>query len=234
MKSQKIKFQHQELFLYCRDDADESVIAEIFQWREYKASELIIKDNKNPILDVGAHIGVFSVYAKAINPEASVYALEPEKNNFDLLKKNLDANRISDVKIFNIALAEKTCKRDLFISDDNINHSLLPEFGENQDLPRVSIQAYSLGDFLSQQKILKVGLLKMDIEGGEYEILENLSSEDFSKIENIVLEYHEYHGRNHKDLENVLRQNGFSVQIFPSRFEKGLGFLLARNKNRTA
>lgn len=230
MKSQKIKFQHQELNIYYRDDADESVIAEIFKWKEYKASESIIKNNKNPILDVGAHIGVFSLYAKAINPEARVYALEPEKNNFDLLKKNLDANKFFDVKTFNIALAERTCKRDLFISDDNINHSLLPELGENQDLPRVSIQAYSFGDFLSQQKILKVGLLKMDIEGGEYEILENMSSEDFSKIENIILEYHEYKGRSHKDLEKVLRQNGFSVQIFPSRFEKGLGFMFARNR----
>lgn len=234
MKSQKIKFQHQELNIYYRDDADESVIAEIFKWKEYKASGSIIKNNKNPILDAGAHIGVFSLYTKAINPGARVYALEPEKNNFDLLKKNLDANKFFDVKTFNIALAERTCKRILFISDDNINHSLLPEPGENQDSPRVSIQAYSFGDFLSQQKILKVGLLKMDIEGGEYEILESMSPEDFSKIENIILEYHEYNGRSHKDLEKVLRQNGFSVQIFPSRFEKGLGFMLARSKNRTA
>lgn len=230
MEIQKIKFQHQELRFYCRDDADRSVIAEILQWREYKVAEPIIKDNKNPILDVGAHIGVFSVYAKTINPRARVYAFEPEKDNFDLLKRNLDVNRVSDVKTFKIALAEKTEERQLFLGEDNINHSLLPKLEENQDSPQISIQAYSLGDFLSQHKILKVGLLKMDIEGGEYEILENMSAEDFSKIENLVLEYHEYQGRNHKDLENILRQNGFSAQTFPSRFEKGLGFMLARNR----
>jgi hypothetical protein len=73
----------------------------------------------------------------------------------------------------------------------------------------------------------------MDIEGGEYEIFENLSAEDLGKVKNIILEYHNYRGRNYKEIENILRKSGFDAQVFPSGFEKNLGFLLARNKRNS-
>lgn len=230
MKKQKIKFRGREINICIRDDADESVVAEIFDWREYKMAEDAISKTKDLILDVGAHIGVFSIYAKTINPLARIYAFEPEENNFEFLKKNLTLNKISDVKIFHMALAGFSGKRELLLGADNINHRLLSKGPRGEKT--VFVKAMSLSDFLEEKKDDRIGLLKMDIEGGEYEILENLSAEDFEKIENIVLEYHEFDGRNRLEIENILRENGFGVQVFPSRFEKGLGFMFARNKRK--
>ena len=70
----------------------------------------------------------------------------------------------------------------------------------------------------------------MDIEGSEFEILENLKSEDFNLFENIVFEYHDNKDRNHKKLEQILRENKFGVQTFPSKFDKTMGFIFGNKK----
>ena len=79
-------------------------------------------------------------------------------------------------------------------------------------------------------KIKNISLLKMDIEGGEYEIFQNATAEISAITENIFLEYHQTENKNFKTIENILRQNGFTIEVFPSQFDKTMGFLLARNK----
>lgn len=228
----KIEFQKKNFEIFLRPDADESVVAEIFKWQEYRSAEEIISKTVLPILDVGAHIGIFSLYSKALNRTAKIYALEPEEKNFDFLKKNIEANNLCDIKIFKMALAGKTEARKLVVESDSINHHLLPleDKGAEGEREHKAVSAISLQDFLNKNSIDLVGLLKLDIEGGEYEIFEKLLPEDFARIQNIILEYHNYNGRNSREIEFILRQNGFGVQIFPSRFDRDLGFLMARNK----
>lgn len=226
----KINFRGKIYDISLRPDADESVLAEIFDWREYKAVENIIMKYDFPVLDAGAHIGLFSLYVKAFNSVVRIYALEPEEENFMLLQKNLTANRLRDIRVFKAALAGKTGSGELALETDSINHHLTDGDRKNDGVKITKVRTYSLEDFMATINIPCLGLLKMDIEGGEYEVLENISLEGFEKIHNIILEYHEHSGHNHKELENILRRNGFSVQIFPSRFEKGLGFMFARNK----
>ncbi len=72
----------------------------------------------------------------------------------------------------------------------------------------------------------------MDIEGAEYEILESFLSTDWARIKNIILEYHEQNGRTRGEIEKLLRENGFGVQIFPSKFDKSMGFVWANNKRQ--
>ncbi|MDD3191073.1 MAG: FkbM family methyltransferase [Candidatus Pacebacteria bacterium] len=226
-----IKFKEREVRIFLRDDADKSVVAEIFKWREYRSVDEIVEACNLPILDVGAHVGIFSLYAKILNPDVKIYALEPEADNFSALKKNVEENNFArGTKLFKVALAEKTGVRKLQIENDSINHHLRKSLEKDEDSHYEEVRVISFGDFLIENGVAGVGLLKMDIEGGEYEIFENLLSGDFARIKNIILEYHNYCGRNYREIENILRKNGFGVQIFPSRFENDLGFLLAKNK----
>lgn len=226
----KIKFNSKNYDIFLRSDADESVAAEIFDWREYRAAEEIIRESRLPVIDAGAHIGIFTLYVRALNPVAVVYALEPENENFNLLKKNIMKNKISGVKISNVALAGKSGERSLLLSPDSINHRLLEDaYAEEKD-KAAKVQAVSLDDFLDRNGIVKAGLLKMDIEGGEFEVLESASEKSLEKIAAIILEYHDGDNRNHSEIENIMRCGGFGVQSFPSRFDNRLGFMLARNK----
>jgi hypothetical protein len=85
------------------------------------------------------------------------------------------------------------------------------------------VKTYSLDDLLKEQGIEEVALLKLDIEGAEYEVLENFTH--WEKIKNIVLEYHDFGENNHKQLEELLSKNGFNVKVRNSKFDKNLGFI---------
>lgn len=211
--------------LLLRDDVDESIVNEVFKFREYRGTIEIIQNANGVILDVGAHAGYFSLWTAAQNPKAKIYALEPITENLDFLKQNIAENIFKNIKPENVALSKESGELNIFLSEDSHNHSLLPISDKTR-----KIKAVNLTDFIKKNKIKIITLLKMDIEGGEYEIFENLDQEIFSKIENIFLEYHESESRNFKVIENILRENGFSVEVFPSHFDKTMGFLLARNK----
>lgn len=228
----QVRFRNQRFTIFLRPDADESVVAEIFEWQDYRAAEPLLCASRDPILDVGAHIGVFTLFARALNGAARIYALEPEEENFAFLRRNLAANQLREVKVFQAALGGKTGAGRLLLESDSINHHLARDAGEAAGSASQKVSVFRLGDFLRQNQLPTVGLVKMDIEGGEYAVLENMSEEDFARVQNFFLEYHDLSGHRHRELDELLRRQGFGVQIFPSAFEKGMGFLLARNKRR--
>lgn len=221
-----IKFQNHHWVVSLRDEVDESVAAEIFRWREYRSAEKIMTNAKT-IIDAGAHIGLFALYALALNPTAKIICLEPEPNNLLSLKQNLKNNKISSVKVIGAALAGQSGPRSLAVTPDNHNHHLV---SDTLSKSVIAVTAINLPDLLKRQKINQVDLLKMDIEGAEYEIIAQLRAADFAKIQNLILEYHENSDQKRQEIEAALRRAGFSVSIFPSNFDKNMGFLLAKNK----
>ena len=226
----KVRFRGREFTIFLRPDADESVVAEIFEWQDYRAAEAVLGASALPVLDVGAHIGVFTLYARALSPLARIHALEPEAENFALLRRNVAANQLENVKLHQVALAGTTGRGRLLLEADSINHRLARGADESGAAGERAVATFRLGDFLDSACIPAVGLLKMDIEGGEYAVLEGLEEPDFARLRHIFLEYHDLSDRRHRELDELLRRSGFSVQVFPSQFEKGMGFMLARNK----
>lgn len=74
----------------------------------------------------------------------------------------------------------------------------------------------------------------MDIEGGEYELFDGMSDADFAMVNFVILEYHTssklLSRLSHKQIEDKLRAAGFGAQVFPSHFDKTMGFIWANNK----
>jgi len=224
MKIKEILFNNQKYQIELRSQADKSVLTEIFELREYQEIEPIIKSAKTPIIDAGAQAGFFILYCRALNPDVKIYALEPDEENLELLNKHLEINNLKNVEVMPIALAGKSSLRDFYISHDSHNHSLfkvlVPKISKN-----IKIQTYGLDDWLKEQGIEEVSLLKLDIEGAEYEVLEIFTN--WEKIKNIVLEYHDFGENNHKQLENLLLQKGYKVKSRASKFDQNLGFIFA-------
>jgi len=216
-----LKFNGQELNLQIRDEADQSVMREIFKLREYKVAEEKIAEAR-VILDVGAHAGFFTLYCRILNPSADVYAMEPIPENIEALKEHVEKNNMEGVEIIEAALAKATEKRKIVITEDSHNN-FLDEAGEKE------VQAYSFKDFCDKNDLARVDVLKMDIEGGEYEIVESMDEEDFKKVGAFILEYHEKE-KVRGEIESRLRENGFGARVFPSQFDKTMGFLFAVNK----
>ncbi len=227
MQKKAVHFNGANWRIFYRDLADESVVGEIFKFREYRAAENIIKSAKEPIVDVGAHAGFFSLYCRALNRLVKIYALEPEVDNIKMFKQHIKINNIKGVKLIAGALAGASGERELVISADSHNHRLAPADSLSKEN---RVKAYSIADFCQENKLTAISLLKMDIEGGEYEVLASTSPRILSMVGAVIMEYHNSRTNNFKIIENQLRKNGFSVEIFPSHFDKNMGFIFARNK----
>ncbi|MDO8625999.1 MAG: FkbM family methyltransferase [Candidatus Magasanikbacteria bacterium] len=230
MQKSLIKFRGRSLVIYTRDEADKSVVAEIFKLEEYRICAAVIEKAKFAIADVGAHAGFFTLYAKAINPAVEVAALEPEANNLIFLKKHLNENNISGVRIVAGALARASGEGVLKLSPDSHNHELLLSKRGKLNEGEIPVKVYSLADLIKFSQSGKLALIKMDIEGGEYEVFAGATPEDFGNIGAIIMEYHNYGQNNYEWIERKMREHGFGVRIFPSKFDKRMGFLWAVNK----
>lgn len=215
-----------ELKLNLRSDADESVFYEIFQGREYKILDPFIKNSRTLILDVGAHIGLFSIYARTFNPLVKIWSCEPEEENFAALKENLKLNNVKNIEIKNLAVSDKTQEEMMFLSEDSHNHSLLKEAKVDSDKCK-KVRTTTIDRILERYDVCD--LIKMDCEGAEFKIIQSIAPETFKKIKAIYIEYHKYHENlKVEELTDNLRKNNFKkIQIFESHYEKNLGFILA-------
>ena len=234
MQTKEIKFHHKIIKVKYRDDSDLSVIDEIFVDKMYRSAEQIISNLESPILDIGAHTGLFSVYVSTLNPNVKIFSLEPEPDNFTLMKENLKLNHCENVIVKNVALVGNDEEKvSLYLSNNSHNHTTLPPNHFTTKNPEeIKISATNLNRIISQNKLDKIGLLKMDIEGAEFEIIKALDNNIIKVIKNIVVEYHEDANNKHADIENILRSYGFSIEHFPNHFDKRFGLLVCRNKRK--
>jgi len=238
LKNIDFKFNDHSWQVNIRDEADESVFNEIFKLNEYRAAEDVIKNAKHPIVDVGAHAGFFSMYCRGLNKKVKIFAIEPEPNNIKALSDHLKKNKILGVEVAEEALAGISGSGKLVLSEDSHNHFISPNemegsmfssFTDRNNAKTIKVKIVAFSDFIKKNKLKQISLLKFDIEGGEYEVFDSMSEADLSVVNNVILEYHKGREKS-KEIEEKLRINGFGVQVFPSKFDKTMGFLFAKNK----
>ncbi|HEX6224854.1 MAG TPA: FkbM family methyltransferase [Chryseolinea sp.] len=143
------------------------------------------------ILDIGANIGWYSIVLKNnINRKVMFYAFEPEPLNFELLKKNIEHNRISNIEAVNKAVAEKSGQSTLFLyhPKNSGRHSLLDI--NPQTNKSIQVETVNVEDFLRDRNVdfKKVKLIKIDIEGYEVFALKN-AAELLQQLPYMFIEY---------------------------------------------
>jgi FkbM family methyltransferase len=198
----------------------EGTLAVVFVRREY--GEV---DRFRTIVDIGANIGTFAIHAALSNPQARVYCYEPEKKNFDCLRNNIEVNRLGDrVFLFQRAVASYNGPRELAVGDSLSNSFVIVPPGAT----RQPVICTTLRSIIESRNLGVVDLLKMNCEGGEYEILESCSNADFDRILNIRLEYHNMGApnRNGRALSRFLEDRGYKIERF-TRYRKTSGFIWA-------
>lgn len=126
------------------------------------------------VLDIGAHIGYYTLMAaKRVGSKGQVYAFEPNLDNCKLLTKNLKVNGYKNVILVNKAIADSTKKAKLFLSRVSTGmHSLIDIDNDSENT--TLIDTVSLDDFFGKTP-LRISVIKMDIEGGEFTALEGMT-----------------------------------------------------------
>jgi FkbM family methyltransferase len=138
------------------------------------------------IVDIGANIGSFALYASQTADR--VIAVEPEAENYRLLTENIRRNALSHVTPIRAAVAAEPGVVQLNCTPQGGFHSIA--FVHPTTTSVQSIKAITLPQILDEYGITRCSLLKLDCEGAEHQILLNLPYEYYARIDRIALEYH--------------------------------------------
>ncbi|TSC85744.1 MAG: FkbM family methyltransferase [Microgenomates group bacterium Gr01-1014_16] len=205
------KIGNQAKFKIRANTSDRLIISEVWELREYNdSSDLAIKPDYNVVV-IGAQIGVYTTLAAQKAYRGKVYSYEPFPESFALLKENVAFNGLKNVRAFNVAVSDSIKKKILYVSSSNTGaHSLFPDNTKR----KLEVKTTTLAKVISDNKLKQIDLLKMDVEGCEYEIFLNASDKTLKKIRRIIMEYHNHivPGMKHTMIMKRLNKAGFEVK----------------------
>ncbi|RZK39381.1 MAG: FkbM family methyltransferase [Pedobacter sp.] len=181
---------------YIESEEDLFIINEIFKEHCYG----FFSNQKFILIDIGLNIGMSSLYFNKLDQILKIYSFEPVPNTFDKCIRNLELNNNPiKIKPFNFGLGNSN-RIDSFSFSEMFKGSVgqieLSEYKKNtsKELIEVSVKIKEASKIINQ--IIKENpgenvLIKMDCEGAEYEILENLKESGvLNSISMLILEWH--------------------------------------------
>lgn len=140
-------------------------------------------DENSTVFDVGGYKGEFArdIFCKY---NSNIYVFEPLKEFFEISTKRFINNK--KVHNYNFGLANKSFDTEIHISDNA--SSIFNVEGET-----VTIRLESIIDFMTKHNIEVVDLIKINIEGGEYDLLDEIIANNWlSKFKNIQVQFHDF------------------------------------------
>lgn len=148
------------------------------------------------VIDIGANVGMVSIFLAKKYPFLKIYSYEPVYLNYCNLTRNIQLNKIPEGIITPIRKAVNGDGSPVSIMFDPRNSggsALCKECKEGFILKKedTNIEAITLEQIFKEHNIEKVKLLKIDCEGGEYDILKSCAPKYLKKIEVLRGEFHE-------------------------------------------
>src|SRR3989338_5242752 len=137
------------------------------------------------IIDIGAHIGLFTLYASQYCKNGTIFCFEPVDENYNILLDNIKQNNLKNVKPFKSAVSKSESTITIYRNKDEAGHSMFSSTSH-----ALKVNSISLKKIIDENSVNQCNLIKMDCEGAEYEIIESLPLEYFKKISKLIIEYH--------------------------------------------
>jgi len=145
-------------------------------------------------LDIGANIGYYAtIESKIVGKSGRVIAIEPSPITFSYLKRNMELQKISNYEVHNFAMGDMEGEVN-FLSHHKSNLSMV--FQKGQSIPPgcelTTVHAITVDKFVEEKKLKNLDLIRMDVEGYEFEIL-NSAKKTITKYEPMIqLELHKF------------------------------------------
>jgi FkbM family methyltransferase len=174
-------------------------------WMVFVRHHYPVDASDRVIVDIGANIGIFTIYAARQAPDARIIAVEPFPGTLNRLQKHLEDNRIARrVTVLNCAVAAETGRGEMD-SAEGIPSQYRRVRSEGtatlnkrhrgaaalEKLPGVSVENNTLADVLELAAVDRVDMMKMNIHGNEYAVLMNTPAEVLHRFKRIAVQYHE-------------------------------------------
>ena len=205
----------------------ELIYNEIFVKQEYLLHGLSL-ENCCCDFDIGANIGLFTIFAKSRNKDIVVHAFEPIRDTYEILIRNIELHKIRDVYPHHNAIGSKDGTERTFTFYPHMagNSTANPEVKNEQrrvmtellgkEQTDVFFQSESqaarvrtISSIIEEEGISAIDFLKIDVEGDELAVLKGISKEHFQIIRQVVIEVHSEFL--FKEVQSFLNKIGFTV-----------------------
>lgn len=203
------------LVYYDNEDAAKQTVDEIFNDLPY-----IFQTDKNEplIIDGGSNIGISCLYFKMQYPSAKIICFEPDPNAFRLLTKNVEVNHLKNVTLINAALARTSGKVNFYGQfngehPDARGNSIVDIWGlQRNTSTEIIVDSINLSQYID----CEVDFLKLDIEGAEEQVLEEIKDR-LHFVKSIAIEVHQTKQMNDfndiKKIISLLKSSDFEVNV---------------------
>ena len=206
-------------------NCDTTALKEVLVDTEYQFLEKIIKSQPEPlIIDIGAHIGTFSLWCYNQNPNSKIIMVEANPASYEILKRNIkECSPQNTYKILNNA-AWKNNKTINFSTTGDSMGNKVSEFGDTQIKGLTFKQVYDI----ASEYNTTIDIMKIDIEGAEEAFFETADL-CLGKIKHLVIELHPK-SCNTNIVREKLQQNFQYIYEVPNRIDTK-PVLYCSNKN---
>lgn len=174
---------------------------------------LEISEENPVILDIGAHIGLATLFFKQRWPGARLFAFEPNPESFALLEENVWQNNLENVELYQLAITGSEGIRQLYIpigEDSWSSNSSLREGSWTGIEKQQGLRVESVRLAKIIQKLEHIDILKMDVEGAEFEIFKDMKSQ-IGKISHILVEIHPGNRKALRELRALLESLDYTL-----------------------
>ena len=206
-----------------------------------------IQNNQINIIDIGSHKGeTIDLFIGNFNVN-KIYSLEPNIDLFNYLRNKKKYN-LKKIKLYNLGVGEITENKVLNVYKDTSSSTLnslnentkyfkrkkkfLSFFSLSENLTKIkqTVKICNLSEFIGEESIEKIDVLKIDTEGYEYKILKGLNNVDFEKIRYIYFEHHYdlmiNKGYKYSDINHLLINNNFKKKFkIRMKFRKSFEYI---------
>jgi len=213
------------------------IYKEVFEDHTYLKHGLTLPDGAC-VFDVGANIGIFTLFVHQHCRDARVYAFEPSPPIFEKLAINTALYDL-DVELFNCGLSNETKQLPFTFypkmssmsgvyADAALDESLTRAALSNRDdalaqeqdellaghfvSETFQCQFRTLSEVMREHQVKHIDLLKIDVEKSELDVLEGIGPSEWEKIDQLVIEVHDLDGRL-EEVTALLRERGFEITV---------------------
>jgi amino acid adenylation domain-containing protein/FkbM family methyltransferase len=209
---------------------------EIFEEEGYLRHGVTLLDG-DCVFDVGANIGLFTLFVHQRCRAARVFAFEPSPPTFEVLKTNVELHG-PNTRPYQCAVSDRagvaeftfypkvSASSGLYANveeDTGVTRAFIGNQGElgryaeellegRFEAVRYECRLRTLSEVIAEQGVERIDLLKVDVEKSELDVLRGLGEGDWGKVRQVVLEVHDAGGRLDA-VTSLLKQHGFEVFV---------------------
>jgi FkbM family methyltransferase len=186
--------------------------------------------SKPLIVDCGSNVGMSVLFFKALFPNARVIGVEPDPKTFEVLSGNVRRNHWNDVVLHNKAVGAADGTTNFYMNAQNPGDLGMSVIAQEHLKTQLTVPAARLSSIIGQDH---VDFLKLDVEGAEEEVIDDLSQTSvIRQIDRMMVEYHHHiagHAENLSHILDVLTKSGFGFQLktLDLNFRRPEGFQVA-------